>query len=659
MKPEAELKSDIFDGTAMAVPDQPRVREEMGVMADRGTPNWARYVSFLFAITTGACLLALAVMSVFFQSLVALNGNSFAMPLLLGIAVVPVLGALVLDYCHARALAGHRASRMRTEASAQAAVAVMIFVVLTLLHPALGVAIPVSAAAIWGSFWLLRRFGTSEKMWEFRPSEAAAVLAGRDETGLRLAAQPMGEHALARQVQRTFSWFGLIVGFAVASWLAAQEIVAVPAVAAVALITYWAVDAVGSYLRVSSAPDPAAGLSASKVEQIYAETKEEEVQAATTGLLVKNLSVNNGNGERLLSDVNFEVAPGEVIGVVGDAAAGKSLLLQSLVNPFDLPNLAVKGLVSLNQDDLWMRTNKERLVPVAHLPPIPRILPASGIDNLTCFQGQSLVDRGVRCLESLVFSTDTVDRISAAPDATMLSSSDQKALALARAFLMSPALYLIDRPEDFASEKLLAALVDRIRMEANAGRSFVIVTDNRAMLETCSKLLMLREGRVVDFAPAAEIRSRMSSGWMRFVTPRRLESEDTLATWVKSHFKRDGDEANRLKMCNVAAELLAFSCQDVRPMSHDRVCFDFKHFEGYALLKLTDQSPLVSSGQMQLAHRENAEASERARMTPLGKLVAMSEEFEQELVDNHRVITIKLATYDPRKARAKANNGEG
>ncbi len=653
MKPEAELKSEIFDGSAIAVPDYTRDAHTQAVMADRGTPNWARYVSFLFAIGTGACLIAVAVMSVFFQSLVAANGSLFAMPLLLAISVVPVLGALILDYCHARALAGFRAARNRTEAMAQAAVACLIFAILSLLHPLLGLAIPVAAGAAVLAFWLLRRFGVTERMWEFRPAEAAAVLAGRDEHGLRLLESKIGEHALTRHLQRSFSWLALILGFAIASWLAAQEVVALAAVAAVALISYWSVEAICAYLRVLSQPDAAEGDAPARVVQFEAQNEEDQAAASLVGLRAFGVSVETAHGVRLLNDVSFDVGPGEVIGVVGEAASGKSLLLQSLINPFDLDGLVVQGRVTAHGNDLWARSNHDQIVPVMHLPPTPRIMPASGIENLTCFQGERIADRGLRCLESLVFSTDSVDRIAAAPDATNLSSSDQKALALARAFLMSPGIYLLDRPEDFSSDKLLAALVDRIKMEAQAGRSFVLITDNRALLETCSKLLMLRDGRVVDFAPAAEIRSRMSSGWLRFVTPRRLESEDTLATWVKSHFKRGGDEANRLKLCTVAAELLAFSCQDIRPMSLERVCYDFKHFEGYALIKLIDESPLVSSGQMQLAHREVAEGAVGSRLSPLAKVIQLAEDVEQELQDNRRVMTVKIATYDPRKSRTK------
>ncbi|MEO0484386.1 MAG: ATP-binding cassette domain-containing protein [Pseudomonadota bacterium] len=657
MKPEAELKADIFDGSATAVPEPPHPDETPGVMADRGTPNWARYASFLFAIGTGACLLAIAVLSVFYQSLVAVNGNTFALPLLLSISVVPVIGALILDYCHARALAGFRAARQRSTAMAQAAVAALAFVVLTVLHPVLGLAIPVCTGGFYLTLLAVRRFGTYEKLWEFRPSEAAAVLAGRDEEGLRLATAPVQEHAMAAPIAQSFSWLALLMGFAIASWLVAQEVVALPAVAAVAIISFWATSTITLHLRYIAQPDWAAGVPAAQVEQIEEDEDAHAAGSEFSGLKVQSLSVEAADGTRLLSDVSFDVARGEIIGVVGEAASGKSMLLNAIINPFDLAGLRTVGRVSLNEEDLWARSNREGLIPLALVPPTPKILPASGLDNLTCFQGGHIADRGLRCLENLVFSSDAVERISRAPDATLLSSADQKALSLARAFLMAPSLYLLDRPEDFASEKLLAALVDRIKMEANAGRSFVIITDNRAILESCTKLLMLREGRVVDFAPADEIRGRMSSGWLRFVTARRLESEDTLTTWVKSHFKRSGDEANRAKLCTVAAELLAFSCQDVRPMSLERACFDFKHFEGYALLKLIDESTLVSSGQMQLAHRDAAEAGDAGRLGPLAKVVRLAQEIDQELVDGRRVITVKVATYDPRKSNAKVNHG--
>jgi len=655
MKPDDDLKTQIRDGSATAVVDT--TTQTTGSFADRGTPNWARYVSMLFSIGTALCLLAVAVLTIFMQSLVAMQGEVFAAPLLLALAAVAVLGAFVLDFAHAKALAGYRKARQRTEALAQSGVAVLLAISLAVLHPLLAVPILLGGLCLWLGHTALRRWGRIEALWDFRPAEAAGFLTGRDEVGYRLACTSVRDHALAPQVTRTVAWMSSAAAFGIASWLAAQDVMALPAIAAVGLITLWAVSALGSFAQARQAADPVEGDGATRVESYAADDEELHEAATLAGLHVRQISVNNGAGQALLQDVSFDVAPGEVIGVIGDAAAGKSLLLRSIVNPFDLSDAYISGRVTYNDADIWEWRNDRRTVSVVHVPSQPLMLPASGEDNLTCFRSDQTGDRAGRCLESLVFSSDAVDRIRTSPNARLLSASDQKALSLARAFLMNPACYLIDRPEDSASDKLLAALIDRIQMERRAGRSFVVVSDHRALLEVCDKLLMLQDGRVVDFAPASDIRGRLSSGWMRFVTPRQLESEDTLTTWIRSHFKRNGDEGNRRVLCTVAAELLAFSCQGAKPNSAERVYFDFKHFEGYALLKLTDDAPLLTSGQMQLAHREALGEGDAPRRSPLAKLIHLSDELDQTLSDGRRVLTLRIPTYDPRKSQPEPAAG--
>ncbi|WP_147125455.1 ATP-binding cassette domain-containing protein [Shimia ponticola] len=649
MKPDDDLKTHIRDGSATPVSGSGQMTA--GQIADRGTPNWARYVSFLFSIGTALCLLAVAVLTIFMQSLVALEGEVFATPMLLALALVAVLGGFILDYAHARALAGYRQARMRTEALAQAGVAVLLTIALAVLHPLLAVPSVSGAIFLWVTHYALSGWGQIERLWDFRSAEAAAFLTGRDEVGYDLARRSVTDHALAPQVTRVIAWMAMAIAFGLASWLTAEGVLSMPAIAAVGLITFWAVGAMGQFAQVRLVPDPNHGGGTARVETFGADAEELQDAAKVAGLHVRQLTVEDAAGPALLQDVSFDVAPGEVIGVIGDAAAGKSLLLRSLLNPFDLEDAYVRGRVTYNGVDVWTRSNEQRGVAMVHVPSQPRMLPTTGDDNLTCFRGEDATDRAGRCLESLVFSSDAVDRIRSAPNATLLSASDQKALSLARAFLMNPACYLIDRPEDALSEKSLASLLDRIQMERRAGRSFVIVSEHRALLEACDKLLMLQDGRVLDFAPATEIRRRLSSGWVRFVTPRHLESEDTLTAWIRSHFKRNGDEGNRRSLCTVAAELLALSCQDATTDGSERVYFDFKHFEGHALLKLTDNSPLLTSGRIELAERE-AVGETGPKKSPLAKLIHLSEAVEQSLNDGRRVLTVRVATYDPRKNQA-------
>lgn len=629
---------------------------------DRGAPNWARYLTYVFSIGSALCLMAMLLVVVFLQSLVAQKGETVAAPLLLAMAAVPAFGALLLEYAHNRALAGLRYARAQSARVGRLAVAVFMLALMTVSHPLLGIAVIVTCGIALAFLFILERLLRREPSWDFRKEEAVGILAGRDELGREMASSIPSRHALTNAVLRIARWSSLVGGVSVASWLAASEIVSLAAVSVVGMISFWCTEqilavAVDRFTSVSLTPNDAKILS----------TRDPDVlDDGLTGLTVSNLNVSNGSSVNLLSDVGLSVRPGEMIGIVGGASAGKSLLMRAIADPFSLPDMTLSGNLRLNGDDVWARSTARQTLPIAYLPSVPLMLPASGLDNLTCFNSPNLAERGKRCLEQLVFSADAVDRIVAAPDARHLSASDQKALSLARAFLVGPSLYLLDRPEDLVSDKLMAALADRVLMEKRAGRSFIVTTDNRALQEACDKLLLLRDGRVTDFGPADEIRGRLSAGWNRFVGARQLETEDTLDTWVRSHFKRDGDEANRRKVCRIAAELLAFSCHDLPPLSSERICIDFKHFMGHCVLKLTDKGVLLTTGQIRRAKRDARGGAEDARISPLAHVFRHAKSVGQDSVEGKRVLSVKIATYDPRKgetsvpetgARQGAQNG--
>jgi ABC-type multidrug transport system ATPase subunit len=138
-----------------------------------------------------------------------------------------------------------------------------------------------------------------------------------------------------------------------------------------------------------------------------------------------------------------------------------------------------------------------------------------------------------------------VDEICATPDATTLPGTQQRVIMLARAFLLSPSLYLLDLPEQELPDKQVAALISRLTKETKMGRTILLISDNRQIQEACDHILVLQGGRVVDYGEGTETRRRLNSGWRRFVGRRQLEIEESLHSWIRSHFKRDGDDGNR------------------------------------------------------------------------------------------------------------------
>ncbi|KNG93414.1 ATP-binding cassette domain-containing protein [Pseudaestuariivita atlantica] len=632
----------------------PVMSEDAMTMSDRGSPDWSRGISYLFTAVSSLSLLSVAILAVFLTDLVAMEGNRILAWLLGAAGIVPVLGALVMDMAHARALSGYRENRMANDRAARAAIGVLAALVLTMVHPLLAIGLAAGAVLGWLGLRGLHRFARKEPLWDFRPSEAVSILAGRDAYGHHLAETESDGYALWPSFRQTAIWTGVVITLAVSSWLAAKEIISVAAIGGVTLIALWSITAICDHAAGRLARQTRVSRVATSVEaRPPLDDLTPEQQA---GLLIRNLSVEDRSGRRLLSDIHVEIPPGTIMGVRGEAGAGKSIFLAALSDPHGMAGLSVRGFASLNDRDLWARRAEHEQVPCVHLPETPILLPASGAENLSCFHDGNLLDRGKRILEQLVFATDTVDEICATPDARLLPSTQRKSLAFARAFLLNPGLYLMDRPEDSASDKVIRALTARMIQEKRLGRSFIVATDDRTILECCDQLLVLQGGRVIEAGDAQEIRGRMSSGWTRMVAARSLESEDNLDRWIRSHFKRDGDEANRRKAALIASELLAFSCQSRSALEGQSVTFEFKHFEGHCILKLLDDDGPVTTAQLERAREEVEQQVTGSRQSPLAMVIGQSMSVEAVMEGTQRAVIAKIATYDPRKGGNQQGN---
>lgn len=635
--------------------DQDSPPETTIEMTDRASPRGALVLGGIFTLGSATCLTAVIVVLVLLLDLVAGGGETNMVPPMFGIGAIFIFGMLALDFTHSRALAGFRRLREENRMRVQALLALPVFLVLSVIHPLAGLGLPLGigtgALALWG----LSRLGTVENPWGFVPAEAMSILAGRDTAGLDLASATESNHALAAPVRQGGSWLAVLGAVASGSYLVASDVLVPGAVLALALWSYWITDRTLAYLTVSALRHQHNQPPSAVVRRLETEIMEDP----RDGLVVQDLTVRSTGGTPYLNAVSMQVDPGEVVGIIGESGTGKSLFLRALADPFSLAGLEISGAVHWDQQDFWERRATRQRLQAVYLPDQPLLLPTSGANNLACFQGNQLLDRGKWMLEQMVFAHDMVEQICAAPDARLLPSMQRQALALTRAFLLSPNIYLLDQPERALGDSQIAALSRRIDRETRLGRSVVLVSDNRTLLEKCDRLYVLQDGRFVDYGPADEIRTRMAGGWARFIGKRRLSSEDTLEPWIRSHFRRDGDEGNRRKVCIVASELLALSCRNADPNSTETVQFLFKHFQGHCLLQMIDGDPPLSSGQMQIAADLAKAKTLEARKNILASIMTHCQEFDAEGHLDGRILRAKIATYDPRKVKTSAGGDHG
>lgn len=216
---------------------------------------------------------------------------------------------------------------------------------------------------------------------------------------------------------------------------------------------------------------------------------------ARASLVAQDVSYSLPDGRSLLSNVDLEVQPGELLAIVGPSGAGKSTLLKVLTgqlrptggsvryDDYDLHDglAAVRGRIGVvPQDDVVHRllTARQALSYSAMLR-----LPA----DTTRRERRAIVDATLAEL-SLTEHADT--RIG------RLSGGQRKRVSVALELLTSPSLLLLDEPTSGLDPALDRQLMGSLRQLADAGRTVVVVTHNVHNLSQCDTVVVLAPGGI-------------------------------------------------------------------------------------------------------------------------------------------------------------------
>ena len=222
------------------------------------------------------------------------------------------------------------------------------------------------------------------------------------------------------------------------------------------------------------------------------------VDAAARKLLEVRGLCHHYDGQSAVSDVSFDIEPGEVVCLLGPSGCGKTTLLR-----------IVAGLEAVQQGELYFNGELLAATNRAHVPPERRsvglafqesaLFPhLSVLDNVTFgLQQMGARQRNERARE-LLEQLGMAHYAESFPHT--LSGGQQQRIALARALAPSPQLMLLDEP--FSS--LDARLRDRIRDDTlhvlkKVGAGALLVThDPEEAMFMADRIVLMREGRVVQ-----------------------------------------------------------------------------------------------------------------------------------------------------------------
>lgn len=217
--------------------------------------------------------------------------------------------------------------------------------------------------------------------------------------------------------------------------------------------------------------------------------------------MIKASGISKSYGKlQVLKGVDIEIQKGEVVSIVGASGAGKSTLLQ-IIGTLDYADggslgMAGKDLRKMNTNQLAAFRNEH----IGFIFQFHNLLPEfTALENV-CIPAfiakKSKQEAEQRATELLDF-LGLKDRIHHKPN--QLSGGEQQRVAVARALVNSPDVVLADEPSgnlDSQNARDLHNLFFSLREKFN--QTFVIVTHNEELAKMADRMLVMRDGRIVE-----------------------------------------------------------------------------------------------------------------------------------------------------------------
>jgi polar amino acid transport system ATP-binding protein len=236
--------------------------------------------------------------------------------------------------------------------------------------------------------------------------------------------------------------------------------------------------------------------------------------------LVRARNVHKAFGpHEVLKGIDLDVAPGEVVVILGPSGSGKSTFLRC-INHLEAID---QGSIEVDGEQIGYRLHKGRLDKLSnreiavqrrkigmvfqqfnlypHMTALENVIEAPvGVHG----QGR---DEAIRYGRELLTRVGLADKIDSYP--RQLSGGQQQRVAIARALAIRPKLMLFDEPTSALDPELVGEVLATMRDLAKQGLTMIVVTHEISFAgEAADRVVFMDGGNVIESGPPSEVLSR-------------------------------------------------------------------------------------------------------------------------------------------------------
>lgn len=238
-----------------------------------------------------------------------------------------------------------------------------------------------------------------------------------------------------------------------------------------------------------------------------------------TLLQVRNLSVDyvgDTDDVHAVIDVSFDIEKGQIFGLAGESGCGKSTIAYTITRVLRPPAVIAGGQVLFDGIDLaradaaalaavrWRRIAMVFQNAMTALNPVLPII-AQFEDVLRSHLKCSRAAARARAVELMQLVDIPPERLDNHPH--QFSGGMRQRIVIAMCLALEPELIIMDEPTTALDVIVQREIINRIvALQKDFGFSILLIThDLELMTEFCDRIAVMKDGRIVECAPAATI----------------------------------------------------------------------------------------------------------------------------------------------------------
>lgn len=242
-----------------------------------------------------------------------------------------------------------------------------------------------------------------------------------------------------------------------------------------------------------------------KLEKLAHQTGENELKASSS-IKFENVTFKYPNAkEAVLKDINFEGKAGETIAIIGGTGSGKTSLLNLITRLYEVSDgsIYVNGV---NQKETSFKNLREE---IGLVPQKANLFTGTIIDNIRYGKPEATLEE-VKQAAKIAQADEFIQRLKDGYETQIeqgganLSGGQKQRLAIARALVRQPKIYLFD--DSFSALDYETDSKLRKALQTEVEDALVIIVGQRVTsVKNADKILVLESGRIIDQGSHAEL----------------------------------------------------------------------------------------------------------------------------------------------------------